>query len=187
MTFVVGPPPHAGHRVIVHERLDSTNSEALRLARAGERGPLWIVARGQTAGRGRRGRAGFRSLAISTTSLLLTENVAPVYGRDTRLRGSLAVCEPARLLAPGVAFAVKWPNDVLVDRNKVAGILLELKDAGGSPSLSASASISQARPRHDVSRNVSGRLGVDVSVENAFVGLTDRASRSKYGTAARVY
>ena len=46
----------AGARLITHDTIDSTNAEGLRLARAGERGPLWIAARSQTAGRGRRGR-----------------------------------------------------------------------------------------------------------------------------------
>ena len=41
----------------IHDALDSTNAEALRRAAAGEAGPLWILARRQTAARGRRGRA----------------------------------------------------------------------------------------------------------------------------------
>jgi BirA family biotin operon repressor/biotin-[acetyl-CoA-carboxylase] ligase len=47
----------AGARLTAHDVLGSTNAEALALARCGERGPLWVVARRQTAGRGRRGRA----------------------------------------------------------------------------------------------------------------------------------
>ena len=46
-----------GPRLIAHDVLDSANAEALRLARGGERGPLWITARRQTAGHGRRGRS----------------------------------------------------------------------------------------------------------------------------------
>lgn len=46
-----------GHRLHVHDRLGSTNAEALARARDGESGPLWIVARHQEAGRGRRGSA----------------------------------------------------------------------------------------------------------------------------------
>ena len=45
----------AGVRLIAHDTIGSTNAEALRLARDGERGPLWITAKSQTAGRGRRG------------------------------------------------------------------------------------------------------------------------------------
>jgi BirA family biotin operon repressor/biotin-[acetyl-CoA-carboxylase] ligase len=47
----------AGVRLIAHEVLGSTNAEALRLAREGGHGPLWVTAERQTAGRGRRGRA----------------------------------------------------------------------------------------------------------------------------------
>ncbi|HET9245778.1 MAG TPA: biotin--[acetyl-CoA-carboxylase] ligase, partial [Xanthobacteraceae bacterium] len=46
----------AGVRLIAHEVLGSTNAEALDLARQGERGPLWVTAERQSAGRGRRGR-----------------------------------------------------------------------------------------------------------------------------------
>ncbi len=88
MTFVVGPrAAQAGHRVIVHERLDSTNSEALRLARAGERGPLWIVARDQTAGRGRRGRE-WISAPGNLDDELAVHRSGHAGGRgDARLRG----------------------------------------------------------------------------------------------------
>ena len=44
----------AGARLITHDTIGSTNAEALRLAREGEPGPLWVTARQQTAGRGRR-------------------------------------------------------------------------------------------------------------------------------------
>ena len=45
-----------GYRKVAFAELDSTNSEARRLAEGGETGPLWITAERQTAGRGRRGR-----------------------------------------------------------------------------------------------------------------------------------
>ena len=54
MVFAVGPrATQAGYRVRRYDRVDSTNSEAVRLAKNGERGPLWIVTEEQTAGRGR--------------------------------------------------------------------------------------------------------------------------------------
>jgi BirA family biotin operon repressor/biotin-[acetyl-CoA-carboxylase] ligase len=48
----------AGVRYLRFATLGSTNAEALGHARAGERGPLWIAAGAQTAGRGRRGAGG---------------------------------------------------------------------------------------------------------------------------------
>ena len=57
MAFAVGPrAAQAGYRLRSYDWLDSTNSEAMRLAKDGERGPLWIVMEEQTAGRGRQGR-----------------------------------------------------------------------------------------------------------------------------------
>ena len=47
----------AGVRHVHREAIDSTNADTLRLARSGERGPLWVTAGRQSAGRGRRGRA----------------------------------------------------------------------------------------------------------------------------------
>src|SRR5260221_3894918 len=62
----------AGVRLVAHEVLGSTNAEALNLARQGERGPLWVVAERQTAGRGRRGRAWISQSGNLHASLLLT-------------------------------------------------------------------------------------------------------------------
>ena len=57
MSFALGPhAAKAGYRLAAHSRIDSTNSEALRLIRNGERGPLWIVTDRQSEGRGRQGR-----------------------------------------------------------------------------------------------------------------------------------
>src|SRR5476651_889205 len=63
----------AGVRHITYETLGSTNAEALSLARAGERGPLWITASSQSAGRGRRGSAWASPPGNLYASLLLSE------------------------------------------------------------------------------------------------------------------
>src|SRR5213593_31873 len=62
----------AGMRLVAHQVLGSTNTEALNLARQGECGPLWIIARRQTAGRGRRGRAWISQPGNLYATLLLT-------------------------------------------------------------------------------------------------------------------
>ena len=63
----------AGARHKAYETLGSTNAEALALARAGERGPLWVTAQRQTAGRGRRGSTWVSPAGNLYATLLLSE------------------------------------------------------------------------------------------------------------------
>ncbi|GJD38382.1 biotin--[acetyl-CoA-carboxylase] ligase [Methylobacterium bullatum] len=78
--YRLGPAAKAaGHRLHVHESLGSTNTQAMELARQGERGPLWVVALRQEAGRGRRGST-WASLPGNLTASLLwpVSDVDPV-------------------------------------------------------------------------------------------------------------
>lgn len=111
-----------GYRLVRHDQIDSTNSEARRLAEAGECGPLWITADRQTAGRGRRGRAWEQGEGNLAATLLIhpTGDFAQLS-----FAAALAVAEMAEAFAPSAAITVKWPNDVLADGKKLAGILLE--------------------------------------------------------------
>jgi BirA family biotin operon repressor/biotin-[acetyl-CoA-carboxylase] ligase len=117
----------AGVRHIAHETLGSTNAEALALARAGERGPLWISARTQTAGRGRRGSQWVSPAGNLHATLLLTEPSPPAQAPQLAFVAALAVHDAIAVCAPqlGPDLKVKWPNDLLVGRGKVAGILIE--------------------------------------------------------------
>jgi BirA family biotin operon repressor/biotin-[acetyl-CoA-carboxylase] ligase len=96
--------------------VDSTNAKARELAAAGAPHGALVTAREQTAGRGRQGRtwAGPPGTAL-LMSLILREHDALLP-----LRAGLAVADVA-----GARAKVKWPNDVLVDGRKVAGILVE--------------------------------------------------------------
>ena len=78
-------------RVVVRETVGSTNEEALMLARAGERGPLWITARAQSAGRGRRGRAWASPPGNLYASLLLTDPSPPERAPQLSFVAALAV------------------------------------------------------------------------------------------------
>jgi BirA family biotin operon repressor/biotin-[acetyl-CoA-carboxylase] ligase len=107
----------------VHETLDSTNEEARRLAARGERGPLWIVAREQNAGRGRRGRV-WVSQRGNLFATLLTR-AAPSQAAQLAFAAGLAVGETVAVFVPNAQTTLKWPNDVLLEGKKAAGILLE--------------------------------------------------------------
>jgi BirA family biotin operon repressor/biotin-[acetyl-CoA-carboxylase] ligase len=117
----------AGVRHIVYETLGSTNAEALGLARAGERGPLWITAQSQSAGRGRRGTAWVSPPGNLYATLLLTEPSAPDQAPQLSFVAALALHDAVAACAPqlGHELKVKWPNDLLIGPAKVAGILIE--------------------------------------------------------------
>ncbi len=103
--------------------IDSTNEEARRLANAGERGPCWIVAREQTNGRGRRGRT-WESQPGNLFATFLADVPVPNCAQLAFAAG-LAVADTIAHFAPGFPVTLKWPNDVLLQGHKVAGILLE--------------------------------------------------------------
>ena len=117
----------AGARHTHYETLGSTNAEALALARAGERGPLWITAGSQTAGRGRRGNAWVSAPGNLYATLLLTEPAPPERAPQLSFVAALALHDAVAASAPqlGPMLALKWPNDLLLGPAKLAGILIE--------------------------------------------------------------
>jgi BirA family transcriptional regulator, biotin operon repressor / biotin---[acetyl-CoA-carboxylase] ligase len=116
----------AGVRLIAQEVIGSTNTEACGLARAGERAPLWITARAQTAGRGRRGNLWISEPGNLYASLVLP-GVPPGRAGELAFVAGLGVFDAIAELAPRIAarLALKWPNDVLLGGAKLAGILIE--------------------------------------------------------------
>ena len=99
------------------------------LARAGDAGPLWVTAGEQTEGRGRRGRAWMTGGGNLAASLLLVDPARAGACRDHLLRRRRCAPPGGRsdCAGPGIAerLKLKWPNDLLLDRRKVAGILVE--------------------------------------------------------------
>lgn len=92
---------------------------------AGENGPLWIMAECQSAGRGRRGRAWQSAQGNLSATLLLRPGAPQTVTGQLSFAAALAVADMAAHFAPSAAIAVKWPNDVLAEGSKLAGILLE--------------------------------------------------------------
>jgi BirA family biotin operon repressor/biotin-[acetyl-CoA-carboxylase] ligase len=119
--------PATAARIICLDIVDSTNAEALRRARAGERGPLWIVAKEQSAGRGRRGRAWISPSGNLHATLMLTDPAPPAAAPQLGLVAGLALHDAAVAAAPALAarLALKWPNDLLCAARKIAGLLIE--------------------------------------------------------------
>jgi BirA family biotin operon repressor/biotin-[acetyl-CoA-carboxylase] ligase len=117
----------AGVRLLSFDTIGSTNAEGLAKARAGQRGPLWITATSQTAGRGRRGRAWVSEPGNLHASLLLTDPSPPSHAPELSFVAGLALHDAIAGRIPGLAsrVALKWPNDLLIDRMKFAGILVE--------------------------------------------------------------
>src|SRR5215813_8228038 len=117
----------AGVGLIACDMIASTNSEALAYARAGEQGPLWITARAQTAGRGRRGRTWVSEPGNLYGTLLLTDPAPPERAAQLSFVAALATHDAVSACAPalGGRLTFKWPNDVLLDGAKLAGILIE--------------------------------------------------------------
>jgi BirA family biotin operon repressor/biotin-[acetyl-CoA-carboxylase] ligase len=124
----------AGVRLIVHESIDSTNAAALRLAREGARESTWIVAREQTAGRGRRGRQWHSPQGNLYATLLLIGPCPPERASQLSLVAGVALHDAIVDLAPQVAgqLTLKWPNDLIIGTAKVAGILVEGEGSGGN-------------------------------------------------------
>jgi BirA family transcriptional regulator, biotin operon repressor / biotin---[acetyl-CoA-carboxylase] ligase len=121
-------------RQLTLEVVDSTNSEAGRLHAAGNRGPLWIMARRQEAGRGRHGRDWASPTGNLHATLLITLAVPLAHAAQLSFVASLAMRDTvSTLLEPAPpAIGLKWPNDVLIAGRKISGILVEtLQGASG--------------------------------------------------------
>src|ERR1700726_3029809 len=142
MAFTLGPRANsAGYRLAAFDQIGSTNAEALARARAGEGGPIWFVTSEQTAGRGRRHRPWIAPRGNLACSILGMIDTSPAVAATLGFAAGLAleaalqkVSVEASLRAAGsddMKYSLKWPNDVLAGREKLAGILLEAEAVAG--------------------------------------------------------
>jgi BirA family biotin operon repressor/biotin-[acetyl-CoA-carboxylase] ligase len=122
-------PP--AYRVISLETVDSTNEEAKRLAREGAEDGTLVWAREQTQGRGRSGRGWTSPPGNLYLSLVLRPDCAPADAAQLGFVAALgAGAALAGVMPPMIDLRYKWPNDILLNRRKAAGILLETESAG---------------------------------------------------------
>ena len=121
------PAAESFFRRAAYDTLPSTNTEALALARRGETGPLWVTARQQTAGRGRRGNAWISTPGNLHATLLVYDPAAPEDAPQLSFVAALAVFDAIvdRATMLREKLALKWPNDILCGGAKLAGILIE--------------------------------------------------------------
>src|SRR5258707_1921790 len=136
MTLSLGPRAiSAGYRLAAFERIASTNAEAMSRARDGERGPTWFVTSEQTAGRGRRHRPWIAPRGNLACSILEVIDVSPEVAATLGFAAGLALDAALQRVSieafqrsagsDHMNYSLKWPNDVLAGRQKLAGILLE--------------------------------------------------------------
>lgn len=109
----------------IFEEIDSTIVEARRRAERGDVGPVWLVARRQTAGRGRRGRSW-----VSFDGNLMATYLGAVHAPPAEIAllgfaAGVAIAETFdEIVGPGRA-TLKWPNDLFLDGAKAAGLMLD--------------------------------------------------------------
>jgi BirA family transcriptional regulator, biotin operon repressor / biotin---[acetyl-CoA-carboxylase] ligase len=110
-----------GHPRVHYRVIGSTNARARELAGLGAPHGTVVTAAEQSAGRGRQGR----TWTAAPGRALLCSIVIRDPPRLLPLVAGVAVAEVVTDLGPGSPARIKWPNDVLVDGRKVAGILVE--------------------------------------------------------------
>jgi BirA family biotin operon repressor/biotin-[acetyl-CoA-carboxylase] ligase len=176
----------AGYRLAAFDHIGSTNAEALARARDGERGPIWFVTSEQTAGRGRRHRAWIAPRGNLASSVLEVIDVSPSSAATLGFAAGLALeaalqklSIEASLRSAGsddMKFSLKWPNDVLAGRQKLAGILLEAETVADNR-LAVVVGIGTnvvAAPEGTPTPATSlAALGVHVGAEELFATLSD--------------
>ena len=111
--------------ILLLDQTDSTNAEARRRADAGETGPLWIVARRQTEGRGRRGRQWESQDGNLFSTLMQVTRKSPAEAAQVTFVAALAIADLLDAWAPASLVTIKWPNDVMLAGQKASGVLVE--------------------------------------------------------------
>jgi len=174
-------PAAAGFRLSAHDTLPSTNTEALTRARHGEVGPLWITARQQTAGRGRRGNEWISTPGNLYATLLVCDPAPPQDAAQLSFVAGLAAYDAIVACGPelGDGLALKWPNDVLHRMQKLAGILIESEARGAGLAVAIGIGVNcmhhpveTAYPATDIAS-----AGATVTAEDLFAALSGAMPR----------
>ncbi len=108
------------------DEIDSTNQRAAEMGEQGAPSGSVVIAEAQSAGRGRMGRCWSSPAGVNLyTSILLRPQMLPMQASQLTFLSAVAVARTVEAVT-GVKVSVKWPNDILLDGKKLAGLLNEL-------------------------------------------------------------
>jgi BirA family biotin operon repressor/biotin-[acetyl-CoA-carboxylase] ligase len=180
MTFALGPKAEAaGYRLAAYDEVGSTSNEAFAWARLGDRGRLWVVARLQKQGHGRRGRVWQTPKGNLAASLLMLEADLGSVAATLGFAVGLALDSAIRAVGHGEgkpSIKLKWPNDLLCGEAKVAGILLEAVPLPGGPScvvIGIGVNVREAPSDVPYPATSLAACGIDTTAEALFQALAD--------------
>jgi BirA family biotin operon repressor/biotin-[acetyl-CoA-carboxylase] ligase len=179
-----------GYRLNGFGSIGSTSTEAARAAAAGDSGDVWFCALQQTEGRGRRGRVWETASGNLAASLLVVPECDPAISATLGFVAGVAMNHALRHVvpgamirqgidgaeAPGTRIALKWPNDVLAEGAKLAGILLEAQkrpDGGMAVVIGIGVNVVAAPEGLPYPATSLHALGFDISAETIFAALSD--------------
>jgi BirA family biotin operon repressor/biotin-[acetyl-CoA-carboxylase] ligase len=174
----------AGYSLTAFDSIGSTNAEALAGARSGECGPRWFVTTEQTAGRGRRQRAWVAPRGNLASSVLEVVDLSPTVAATLGFAAGLALEQALRTVSTeafvrrgaAATYGLKWPNDVLADKQKLAGILLEAettRDGRLALVVGIGTNVVAAPEGTPYPATSLKALGVDAGAEDLFAALSD--------------
>lgn len=158
------------YNLLIFNQLDSTSSEALRLAKTCPAGNFIILASTQTHGRGRQSRR-WQSLSGNLhASILLKHQIAAERQPQLSLVAGVALYQTIEFLASQAQIQLdlklKWPNDLLINHHKVGGILLESVRYGVSNYLVIGIGLNIIANPQDIDRLTTNLLSCGVSGDN---------------------
>lgn len=166
--------------------VDSTNAEAARVARFLTE-PTWIMAHHQTAARGRRGRPWTMQPGNFAATLLMHPSGLPAEVALRSFVAAVALRDACvALTGQPEKFALKWPNDVLLNGGKLAGILLESAGhakgvshlaVGIGVNLAAAPDPNELEPGAVPAVSLQGETGVAVGAEDFLDALAPAFAR----------
>lgn len=175
-----------GYRLQGFAEIGSTSTEAARAAETGDIGEVWFAALRQTAGRGRRGRPWETPSGNLAASLLIVPECDPAIAATLGFVAGVALNRAlAAVLPPGsfkngldgaARVALKWPNDVLADGAKLAGILLEaqkLQNARQAIVIGFGVNIVSAPSGLPYPATSLQALGADLTAQTLFAALAE--------------